>query len=230
MISLEIVPSALRKCLADIEILDHLAVVELGDLLVHRLRAARVGSRLLASREDAQEQDLGLGQLLAQLLDDRLDALGDLVGACSSRRCWCRSSARRPWAGCRRARRSRSARAHAGCGRRRCRSWPRCGARRTASRRLVVPFQPWVIESPRNSRSMFPCLARSRNDSCSFIQPSRALGTAVVGGLRLADRRGSAQAGQSQDQDSFRGQAANSVVLRESRPHGANLLSVESLE
>ena len=80
MISREIDSSSFRNDLPMSRYLTWLAVVEMGDLRVDgaELVPHRVG--LLAAGEDAQEQDLGLGQPLPQLLDDRRDALGDLLG------------------------------------------------------------------------------------------------------------------------------------------------------
>src|SRR5438876_1920133 len=53
-----------------------------------------------------------------------------------------------------------------------------------------------MIESPRKSRSTFPCFARRTNESCSFIQaPSRAAGVVVLSsGLVWAESDGAAAA------------------------------------
>ena len=70
----------LEEALADVEILDRLAVVELGDLRVDRRQLVADRARLLAAGEDAQEEDLGLGELLAERLDDGGHAVGDRLG------------------------------------------------------------------------------------------------------------------------------------------------------
>src|SRR5688500_6417518 len=72
----------LEERVAAVEVADRLpAVVELRDRVVDLLdlRAALV-SRLLAAREDGQQQDLRFRQLRADRLDDLRDAGGDAVG------------------------------------------------------------------------------------------------------------------------------------------------------
>ena len=157
---------------------ERLADVQIGDVRCrHRAgrsgwftssSLARVASGFCPLGKTPRSRIFGLGQALAQLLDDRRDALRRSPRRCSIPSCSCRSSGPRREGECRRSHRARSSRARAGSGRRRCRNWPRAAARRTASRPSLL-FHPWVIESPRKSRSMFPFLAWSRNDSCSFI-------------------------------------------------------------
>ena len=80
MISLEIVPSSFRNALpmsrkCTFEPSSSLAIFSLTDF-----SRSRIGRRLLAPGENAEQQDLGLGQPLAQLMHDGGDSLGDLVG------------------------------------------------------------------------------------------------------------------------------------------------------
>jgi hypothetical protein len=63
---------------AEVEVMDRLAVVEPGDPRVGRPDALARRAGRLAARQDAEQQDLGLGELFAKRLDDRGDAVGDL--------------------------------------------------------------------------------------------------------------------------------------------------------
>ena len=80
MISLEIVPSSLRKCLPMSRYLTFLPSSSLAMISLTAASLARIGLGLLAAGEDGEQEDLGPGQLLAERRDDGLDALGDLVG------------------------------------------------------------------------------------------------------------------------------------------------------
>src|SRR5262249_56864006 len=65
-----------QELIADVETFYRLAaVVELGNDLVDLLDLLPARGRLLVTREDAQQQDLGLRRALVNLLDDGRDAL-----------------------------------------------------------------------------------------------------------------------------------------------------------
>ena len=94
MISLEIVSSSLRNFLADVEVGDGFAVVQAGDLVVEpqlELVAAPGPGFSPAGEGAASRRTLVSEELLAQLGDDGLDAVGDLLGGVRARSCWCRS-------------------------------------------------------------------------------------------------------------------------------------------
>ncbi len=74
--------AVLHELCADVEILDVLAVVELGDDLVDLDDLGVTFVRnLLTAREDGEHQDLSMRRFVLEVLDDGSDAVGNLFGA-----------------------------------------------------------------------------------------------------------------------------------------------------
>ena len=77
----------LHELAADVEEEDVLAVIQLGNDVVHflELDALGIGRGFFAAREDGEQQDFGLGLFFTDGFDDHGDALGDGLGAVLAR-------------------------------------------------------------------------------------------------------------------------------------------------
>src|SRR5688572_18372398 len=74
------VAAVIDEFVAEIDPKDILAVREFADDLIHLQDFAALRIHIFTAREDGAKENFGFGQLGAEFLDDRANALGDLVG------------------------------------------------------------------------------------------------------------------------------------------------------
>lgn len=75
----------LEKFRSDIEVVDVLAIIQLGDDFVDLINLLPLWIGLFTAGENRKQQDLCLGQILAKLGNDSSDAFRDLLGAVAVR-------------------------------------------------------------------------------------------------------------------------------------------------